>query len=593
MCKVKEKIKKIALKTSIRYRFLGAMILVAIVPAFIITMLTSYNIYDTTNKQVLKTNKTSLLWSYKNVEEFMEQFSYDFYALEMDSEFKEDLIRWGNEDLASQYKTQLNLSKQISSLINSDKKIKEIDLCSMVSNRGIKVNYSQTDIYFHKDFDENIWKRDDMQKNLYFKRIDDNLCVLHQINRFEDRKFLAGITIIIDPIVMENIYETMIDGNGEQIYLVNDENEIVDSYPQNIYSFENLDKVIYSIDSNTNKNNYIIYEDNYIFSKISDDGRFRIIKTVPTSAVISVPFENVKIGVFIGAVSLIIAIILATILSGLISKPIVKLSNTMHTLDFETFKPVELTNRDDEIALLENGFNSMISRINELINIEYRSEIEIKTAELKALQAQINPHFLNNTLQLIGGMSLGNASNDVYKITLALSEIMRYSINFTSDMVTVNEELKYLNNYLLIQNNRYGSCFKFTNNIPKEIYEYLIPKLSLQPILENCFEHGFKSKGKNWCIAINGSKNNDDISITISDNGKGISPKDLTNILESLNQPNNNILNKSEHIGLKNVDTRFKIYFGQEYGVSISSIYEKETNITLMFKAMKEEKINE
>lgn len=581
-------------RTSIRYKLLAGMIFASTVPVLIVTLLTSNNIYKDVHEQVLQSNISSLAWANKNMEDNIERFSDTLYALDVNPQLKEDLRTWDMGSNALQYAAQSSLQGQLISALNSDKRIKAIELYTMSSGRALIVNYSQTVIYSNTELEDYLWQREDTLKNNYFKTDGNDLCMIRKINRFEDRKPIAGLLIRVDQRVVQDLFNIMISRNDEQIFLLNDQNEIVSKYPEDTTDLKNMGELLVTLDNRTDLGEYLLLDNNYVFSGITKDGRLRIIKIVPTKAVTTAPFENMRMGILIGLVSSFLAIVLAILLSRLISKPVVKLANTMRTLKLDDFKKTTFSNSYDEIGLLEDGFDSMIKRIDELINIEYRGKIETRTAQLNALQAQINPHFLHNTLQLIGGMSLARDSMDVYRITLALSTLMRYSMNFENEMVTIKEELNYLDNYLMIQNLRFGGRFTFENLIPVEFHEYLMPKLSLQPILENCFEHGFEQsstgKQENWHIRISGVIENDHIQITVSDNGEGITTERLDEIRLELQEPSDKIWHSSEHIGLKNVDTRLKLRYGNRYGISINSIYEEGTQITLLFKTNSEEK---
>ncbi len=578
-------------RTSIRYKFLFAMIFVSAVPVLIVTLLTSNNIYQDVHKQVLQSNISSLVQGNKYVEDMIERYSDTFYALEVNPQLKLDLRTWDIGTNALKYTAQYSLQEQLVSALNSDKRIKAIELYAMPSGRALKVSFSQTSIYSNWVLEDYFWKRDIELKNNYFKTEGNDLCILRKVNRFEDRQALAGLIIRVDDRVIQDLFEILTSREDDRIFLINDQNEIVARFPEDSSDIKNKDELITRLDGNPDTE-YLLIDDHYVFSSLSKDGRLRIIKTVPTNAVTNAPLENIRMGIIIGLLSTLIAVVLAILLSRLISKPVVNLANTMRTLKVDDLKKPALSKRTDEIGLLEDGFESMINRIDELINIEYRGKIETKTAQLNALQAQINPHFLHNTLQLIGGMSLARDSMDVYRITLALSTLMRYSMNFENDLVTVKEELNYLDNYLMIQNLRFGGRFTFENLIPEAFHAFLMPKLSLQPLLENCFVHGFEQsfagKEANWHISITGVLEEDRLAITVSDNGEGIPTERIDEIRKKLKEPSEKIWQSSGHIGLKNVDTRLKLIYGEAYGILMNSTHGEGTQITLSFKTIRE-----
>ncbi len=582
-------------KTSIRYKFLAGMLLASAVPVIIVTILTSLNIHKDIQKRVLESNKDSVLFSNKSMEDMIKQFSVSLYALEVNPQLKIDLAKWNDENPFVQYAAQASLQNQLLTTLHSDRRIDKIELYSIISQKILAADYSRTYIMAWDPENADLWSRDDTLQNNYFKQINGQVCVLRKINRFEDRKRICEIVFQLNQQVMDDFFNLLVKEKGEQAFLLNDENEIIAKYPEEGGTREDIEPFIARMEKNNEKENFFLMNNNYVFFTSSKDGRLKLIKTVSIQAVTYAPLRNIQIGIIIGFICTCIALLMAAFLSKVISKPVVKLANTMGTLDLNDFRAPESSKRNDEIGLLEDGFESMLKRMNELINIEYRNKIATRTAQLNALQSQINPHFLNNTLQLIGGLSLKKDSMGVYRITLALSTIMRYSMNFGNDIVKMEEELKYLDNYLFIQNQRFGGRFEFSNEIPKELFCYMIPKLCLQPIIENCFEHGFErghiSGTEPWYIRITGYIDNGRIIINVFDNGGGISSEKLEEIKENLKAPIGKQV--SDHIGLKNVDTRLKLQFGEEYGIEIHSVLNKGTKIILCFKAISEVKPDE
>lgn len=217
----------------------------------------------------------------------------------------------------------------------------------------------------------------------------------------------------------------------------------------------------------------------------------------------------------------------------------------------------------DEIGELIENFDQMIHRIKVLINEVYKSKIIQKESEMKALQAQINPHFLYNALSLINWKAITIGANDISRMTQLLSTFYRTTLNNGQEIISVEEEIVNTRSYVEIQLNMHNNNFKVSYDISEDILPFSIIKLILQPIVENAIEHGIDHKltegpGE---LKISGKSEGDNIHFVIEDNGAGIAEENLSNILEK----------GSKGYGLKNVNDRIRIFYGNQYGLTISS----------------------
>jgi two-component system, sensor histidine kinase YesM len=255
-------------------------------------------------------------------------------------------------------------------------------------------------------------------------------------------------------------------------------------------------------------------------------------------------------------------------------------------------KAVEIQNFDvglrepksDEIGTLERRFNSMLRRIRELIQIEYKAKIQMRTAQVKALQAQINPHFLHNALQSIGGLALSRNVPEINEHVRAISDLFRYTILMKSDLVTVADELEHVGNYLNIQQLRFGDMMAIRIEADDDCLLCPIPKFSLQPIVENCFVHGLEGKMGQWSVSIRVERLLGEVEITIADNGVGIDEVPLEEIRMRL-EGGEDESKKGGSIGLHNVQARIRLLLGEEYGLFVSSVRGEGTTVRLLLPA--------
>lgn len=300
-------------------------------------------------------------------------------------------------------------------------------------------------------------------------------------------------------------------------------------------------------------------------------------------------------------ISMSLIIVIMVLFLGIVSftvikdflKPMDVLVNTMNEVNGEgDISPVPV-DREDEIGKLSKHFNAMGERINNLIKWGYQESLTRKNAQLKSLQSQINPHFLFNTLEMINWKAQMSGVEEISDIVYALSVIMDASIGRDDKMISLREELEIVDQYMLIIKNRYGNRVIIKKEINLDTNHVFIPKLFIQPIVENSFSHGFKKvKKKDMAVMIRGYRNDQDIVIEVVDNGMGIPADKLARINDRLKNGNSSVcMDQEEHtsIGLDNVNHRIKLFYGEEYGVRIQSVEGCYTKVIVKFKDMIDE----
>ncbi len=227
----------------------------------------------------------------------------------------------------------------------------------------------------------------------------------------------------------------------------------------------------------------------------------------------------------------------------------------------------------DELFILEKNFYEMTVRLNNLIEDNYTIKLQKKEAELMALHAQINPHFLYNTLETINAIACSNNCNEICKVTQTLGDMLRYSINqFHGDFVFLKDELIHVKNYLEIQKIRFDGLFDYIIDVPDKLLNTQVIKIMLQPLVENALVHGIQKAQHKGLIAITAHVSNPYIVIEIQDDGVGI-PTDVCEVLVSyINDNNEKQLHERTHIGIRNVHQRIRLAFSGMGGVVIQSV---------------------
>ena len=251
-----------------------------------------------------------------------------------------------------------------------------------------------------------------------------------------------------------------------------------------------------------------------------------------------------------------------------ISRSIHKLEAVMKLAEQGDFEQHVRVESKDEIGNLTGMFNSMVKRINSLINEVYKQKIYHSELELQMLQAQINPHFLYNALESISMLAIMNDDDQTSEMASNLGHILRYGISNYNAEVSLYEEIENLKKYIAFQEMRFKSSYSITIDISPELYDVKMIKMIIQPILENAIYHGMKDVVKDGRIVISAEiKDKNILELVVYDNGIGMTEEEVHDLNEYI-QGNNQ---KYKSIGLRNVNRRIKLQYGEKYGVSVKS----------------------
>ena len=275
---------------------------------------------------------------------------------------------------------------------------------------------------------------------------------------------------------------------------------------------------------------------------------------------------------------LIVFAILFTLISGSLTQPLTRMVATMNRIKHGETALRLPQMKQDELGVLGSEFNDMLDRIEGLIAHEYQTTLQLNDAKYKALQMQVNPHFLYNTLDTMSAIAITRDCPLVSTICQALSSLFRYSLNMEEPLATLDDELRHLKNYLFVMNVRMQDSLHMTAELPTELLQMRVPRLSLQPIVENAVNHGLRNKRGEKRIALHAGRENGVLCVVIEDNGVGMEPETVEKALQF--DPNA-ALGNGHSIGLRNINARVKLLFGTEYGLSITSQPGQGCRVTL------------
>lgn len=278
------------------------------------------------------------------------------------------------------------------------------------------------------------------------------------------------------------------------------------------------------------------------------------------------------------------AIIISTFLSNVITRPIKKLMNNIKLVEKGQFEKVESDRSRDEFGHLSNRFIKMSHELKQLIERVQKEESEKAAAEIRALHSQINPHFLYNTLGSVKWIASMQKADKIVDMTEALISMLRYASRFDGTLVTIREELDNVVNYITIQNVRYYNAIQTRYDIDATLLDYRIPKMILQPIIENAIFHGFAELEEEGTITIRIQSKGSDIAIEICDNGIGMDGETIRAIVGSWASSDGG----TKGIGLHNVQRRIQLHFGPSYGIRVESRMNEGTTFTILVPSIKD-----
>lgn len=287
--------------------------------------------------------------------------------------------------------------------------------------------------------------------------------------------------------------------------------------------------------------------------------------------------------VTLSIVLVLFAAIISIFLSHVITTPIKKLLRNISLVEKGQFEQVEHIRSRDEIGHLSVRFNKMSHELKRMVERMQQEEIEKAKAEMRALHDQIKPHFLYNTLGSVKWIASMQQADKIVEMTDALISMLRYATRSDGTLVTMREEIDNIANYVTIQNVRYYDCIQMKYEIEDRLLDYRMPKMILQPIVENAIFHGLAELEEDGVITIRILSRGRDIVIEVCDNGIGMDQHMIQNFMEDKLEAD-----KGTGIGLHNVQRRIQLHFGKPYGIQVASQIGEGTTFTILLPAIKE-----
>ena len=483
------------------------------------------------------------------------------------------------EDYLQVGRSKRNIAEYFSSLVLSFEPLNNI----MIIDRS-NILYSTYDYYRLQDFDlvsskyyeaasehggQPVWLG--LQDNLlfYMEGItgpEKVLTMVEPITDFYNQEVIAVLIMDLNPDTFLDILHTENASFPHQMTFMLDQNQRLIAGDEKTVS-QVIDAVCAMENRGGESKELMVGQERMALSVIENEATgWKIYTLVPYSD-ISAQVQSLNHSILLSIILCNLLILVCLLVVSLaITAPVKKLIEAMREVQQGNFDYRIDNKRSDEMGRLMETFNYMVFKIDMLIKEVYQEKLAQKNAELEALQSQINPHFLYNTLDTINWMLLEKKEYEISGIVVSLGEMMKYAISRSSRTVALREEIRHVSNYLLIQKERMEDKLEYEIDIPHQYESVQVPRLILQPLVENAIIHGIETGGK-VSIRVYEREEDGGCWLEVSDNGAGMDEEQLKRLRDGTTEM------RMDHrsIGVENVNKRIRLYYGEEFGLMIES----------------------
>ena len=405
---------------------------------------------------------------------------------------------------------------------------------------------------------------------------------------YHSTAYKAYLAVYYSDDKLTSILSDNLSLEGSVSYIVNERDAIVATSDLSLSGIYQLDydtiKASFMSSNNFIERNILDTKVYAGFYSISNTDWF-MVTVLPSPPLIHASNRLMVQIVLIYAVFLVLALIFANVLAHSITGRLSSVIRQMQTVRHGPPTPMESPQAHDEIGNLIDTYNYMTRKMEELMEKQAKAAEDLRIAEFNSLQAQINPHFLYNTMDMINWMAQQGRTSEVCNAVQSLSRFYKLTLSRKKGISTIAKEEEHVSIYVHLQNMRYHDNISFISDIPDELMEYQIPKLTLQPVIENSILHGILEKpSKSGTIVLTGWMEDGDIVLLISDDGVGIAPDKLPMILSG----EGTSISGGTNIAIYNTHRRLQVLYGADYGLTYSSDVGKGTEVQIRIPAKKD-----
>ena len=458
-------------------------------------------------------------------------------------------------------------------------------LFSAYSESGGKVPY---DTLFHSDWFANIERSYDFYVSVYPFSSGTSIACVKSVRNPSTFAFSGYYMVKLKASFIDEVF-SLYDYGNRNIYCITRDGRLVTSKNQDGLPAPDLASVVETISENPGSS-YYEKGDNIIFWRSIRNSELLLVSVLPARSMSVSNLFPYFIGLLFAILFLTLSVVASSFIIRRFVRPVNHLAHVMKTADLDHLTTIPISGRIDEIGTLEKRYNDMVEKFNELLETQYRTSISAKEAQIRSLQLQINPHFVNNTLQMIGTLAAEKGMMQIYELIRSFSNMFYYCLKFKGNVVTFRDEMDYLSDYLKIQRGRFPDKFIVQCDIDPKTEHCEIPKMVLQPLVENCFKHSFVHMKNGWKIHISSKAYNGYYKIIVTDNGRGICAEQIAAVQAQMNDTAyDDPFKLNSSIGLQNVNTRIRLLYGPEYRLLIQSYENFGTDVILRLPMKTEE----
>lgn len=634
------------LNRSILNKLIISFVVIILSPVLIISLFSYNRLVDSTKTAYNKDNVEILKTMDKNLQIYFEDFERLTYNAFLSKDIQ-TIMSDKNDDENSKYENQQTFNTFIENLTADRNDIEGVYL--ICNNRRIYYKASLGgDVKFDYDLVGEPWFKDIEKSNGQFVIVGSHaqeykynvtyryvLSAARKIKDLNTGETLGYFVIEIKPDVFYKMFKD-IDRNERHIIIVDSQNNVIfeqgifdqnsvnyvvrpgdtvksiaNKYKIPVYKLAELNEIdtdealspgqsltvsgeavkfndIYpGIDISTVQNEMKKGEDgsSYFISKHVSQIGWTFVEIAPVKRLLGQINSAAAPIIIISFLSFTIFLVASFYISRNIAHPIKVLEDSMKRVKKGDFSQKVVLDCGGEIGSLAANFNIMVEEIQNLIHKVYETQLKKLDSEFKALQAQINPHFLYNTLESINCLAKLKEEKEISEMVKGLAKMFRYSIKQENEFVTLQDEIEHVKNYILLQALRYEDKFDIHYIIPEHLLKAKVIKLILQPVVENAIYHGIEKTSEKGLIRIEAYSEENNLIIVVSDNGAGIEKNklmDLKNQLEMDMGDLSRLDNNSKSIGIINIHLRLRLYYGDSYGLEIGSVEREGTTVKLV-----------
>lgn len=585
--RAKQRFKNLSLKKKLFF-MLGSLLLIPIVFVFLSIYLA---ISQNMQKKILYSAETAYVQTESYLEDTIKQLIQWSDVAVSNSTIKELLDFTDAEELNRHQ--QLARRDAIVSFLRGLEGRNQNVRFSIYVREGYPMMLSDQYIRNMEDLENAAWYQNKQGRKVYFapgvylEKDKEEQCIALVRDITEDDDYTEINSVLRMDISTDRIRKVLqnaVPTENGVVYLINEQNIVVSAS-----SWQNLEKLGLSRQELPEEYQYNAYlqeqgirQTKLMGKRISirrskiDNTDWEMIMLIPKGDMVS-EVQWVLLLVFLVLVCFAVLVLVGVnlILSWMMRR-ISVLNAGIQNIDPENPRTRLNEDASDEIGQLYGSYNRMLDRIQQLLSEKLQIGLRLKSAELKALQAQINPHFLYNTLDMVNWLAYGGQMEEIHESVIALSKYYRLVLNKGQDTLTLREELQHVMYYVKIQNIRFAGKIRYVEHVDPQLLQLEVPKIILQPLVENAILHGIReTEEKSGTVRVTGFRSGEDIFLKVTDNGVGMDEETLRHIMDKGRTDSHG------GYGVRNVDARLKLTFGEEYGLQYTCIERKGTCVTI------------